>query len=309
LGATVHPSAHRLGWHSILPPTSPGARNRLGFVYDPADNYSVMYGGYTGVGFYNDTYSYAGGKWTKLSPTKNPTAPTGLRLVYDPAFPGVLAFGGEKPYGAAYYNDTWVFHAGNWTQLHPKVSPPARSQYAMAYDVVDAEVVLFGGYDGSNDLADTWTFNGTTWAPAYSANVPMGREQATMVYDGVTAQTLMFGGWNKTSGGPTHGTWMFRGGHWKMLTSTNTPLRSWTPATTLPNGTPIFFGGEQGGASNLLNSTFEFYGGAWHWLPLRGAPAQRANEGLTYDARDGYVVMFGGVGNYVTFLNDTWKLS
>jgi len=34
----------------------------------------------------------------------------------------------------------------------------------MAYDVLRAQVVLFGGFNGSTDRGDTWVWDGTTWS-------------------------------------------------------------------------------------------------------------------------------------------------
>ncbi|MCI4366235.1 MAG: kelch repeat-containing protein [Thermoplasmata archaeon] len=300
--------AIRLVWHLLPNTTSPTPRDRVGFTYDPSDNYSVLYGGYDASSYFYDTYRFLAGNWTLLSPASHPTAATGLRLAYDPGLHGVLAFGGEGPYGSAHYNDTWLFQSGNWTLLSPKASPSPRAQYAMAYDAADSEMVLFGGFTGSSDLADTWTFNGTTWTHVTPAKTPEGREQASMVYDAASSQVLLFGGWNKTSGQAPSGTWAFHGGAWKHLPNTHTPLRSWTPVTTLPSGTPIFFGGELGGQPNILNTTYEFLSGAWHKLPTRNTPLPRANGGITYDVHDGYLVYFGGIAPSYSYLNETWKL-
>jgi hypothetical protein len=66
----------------------------------------------------------------------------------------VVLFGGNN--GTAALADTWVWKNGQWKQVFPPNSPPARWAQSMAYDKGRDEVVLFGGFSGSGVLADTW---------------------------------------------------------------------------------------------------------------------------------------------------------
>ena len=62
----------------------------------------------------------------------------------------------------------------DWIELSPNDAPPARSYLAMTYDSVTQEVVLFGGYDGTNYLGDTWLWDGSTlqWTQATPKHHP-----------------------------------------------------------------------------------------------------------------------------------------
>jgi hypothetical protein len=297
-----------MNWHRISTTVAPGPRDRLGMAYDPTDGYTVLYGGYNyllGTPFYYDTWAYSAGVWTDLNLSTHPPAPSGFQMAYFPPLHGVVLFGGECPYGGCFYNQTWLFKGGVWTQLHPKQSPPARSQYAMAYDAATKNMVLFGGTDGGNYLQDTWVFTGKTWKEVSVIIAPPGRYAATMVYDPASKEMLLFGGYNNTFG-PTPGTWAFKSGVWWSLSKAKTPSRTWTPAATLPNGTPIFFGGLNAGNSTVYNSSYEFYGGSWHAVVFGSPPAPRTLGGLAYDAADGYTLDFGGVNpNTAQFYNDT----
>ncbi|HTT25776.1 MAG TPA: kelch repeat-containing protein [Thermoplasmata archaeon] len=310
-GPTFGPHAAKaLSWKQIVTSHAPSLRNWFGMAFDAADNYTVLYGGYDpSIGsFYWDTWEYLGGVWTQLSPAYHPSASSGLKMVYDPVLKGVVAFGGESPYGGTYYSDTWLFQNGSWTQLFPTTSPSPRSQYAMAYDAADSEIVLFGGSaGGSNDYSDTWTFNGTTWARVVTAVHPQGRLFANMAYDAKSGKTLLAGGINQTSG-PYNATWTFSGGTWKRLSHSDFPGRQHTPIATLANGTPIFFGGQSPTTPwGLYNTTYEFFGGKWHHVRVANAPAPRSNGGLVYDAIDGHLLMFGG-GIYGSMWNQTYIL-
>lgn len=302
------PSA-RLHWHQLTTPIAPSPRDRAGFAYDPADGYAVMYGGYDAnvPTFYYDTWTFAAGTWTKISPANHPPAPTGFVLAYDPVLKGILEFGGESPYGGTYYNETWLFQSGNWTQLYPTNSPPSRSQYAMAYDSSDSEMVLFGGLNGGSAqyLSDTWAFNGTTWTEVHSAKSPPGRQQAQMVYDASLGKVLLFGGSNLTTG-LLSDTWAFGGGSWKLLKGTHAPLRSYPEASILSNGTPIQFGGQT--PAGIYNTSFEFFSGAWHKVDLTNRPPPRSIGSMTYDSRAKETILFAGFTYGYSYLNDTWTL-
>jgi len=231
-------------------------------------------------------------------------------MAYDPALHGVVLFGGEAPYGSSFYSETWLFHGGNWTLLSPVVSPPARSQYSMAYDAANSKMVLFGGTNGgTNELSDTWAFNGTTWTKVVSAAHPPGRQSASMVYDVATHRVLLFGGQNSSTG-TVPGTWAFGGGTWTKILNSGTPLRSYMLASTMANGTPLLVGGLSTGGTAIFNDSFEFFAGAWHKVHFANAPPVRGITSMTYDAHDGYVLTFGGfnrTGGYLT-LSDTWAL-
>jgi hypothetical protein len=274
-------------------------------AYDPSLGAVVLYGGYDGGKghFYHDTWEYAGGNWSHLVERSHPSADSGLQLVYDPALNGVLGFGGEAPYGATYYNDTWVFAHGTWTDLNLAVAPHPRSQYAMAYDSYDGEVVLFGGIDaGGRVLNDTWAFNGSAWSKVHTATSPLPRENGEMVFDAATNQTLLFGGYNPSYsvGGNSwsvgNDTWAFQSGAWtKLNASGNPPPMAYEYLTNLGNGTPILFGGQTPGYPvSYYVSTYEFYGSGWHLIPTSFQPSGRANGGFVYDAKDGYDFLFGG---------------
>jgi hypothetical protein len=298
-----------LAWHLVKTTHAPAKRNWFGMAYDAADNYTVLFGGYNGFTstFHSDTWSFVAGKWTPLHLATHPSGDSGLVLVYDPALKGVVAFGGEAPIGSAYYNDTWLFQHGAWTQLSPSSSPPPRSQYAMAYDTADAQLVLFGGYNGgAQELSDTWVFNGTTWAKVASTAGPEGRQFASMVYDRLTHQTLLVGGQNVTLG-PTTDTWSFHAGSWTLVAGSNTQSRVHTPIASMGNGTPMYFGGQSASNSTLYNTSFEFFGGSWHMVSFANAPSPRENGGLVYDAKDGHMMDFGG-GQYPVYWAQTYTL-
>ncbi len=68
----------------------------------------------------------------------------------------------------------------------------------------------------------------------------------------------------------------------------------------------LLFGGD--GASGVLGDTWIFANGTWTDLSqnLIFAPSGRAVAMMTFDPLDGYVLLFGGFDESVTYFNDTW---
>ena len=75
-------------------------------------------------------------------------------------------------------SDTWAFELGTnrWTNLNPKVRPPGRFDFALAYDARADRVILFGGR-GTTPLNDTWSYDraNNTWTDMNPASRPSSR--------------------------------------------------------------------------------------------------------------------------------------
>jgi hypothetical protein len=71
--------------------------------------------------------------------------------------------------------------------------PPARTGAAMAYDVADQSIVLFGGESRSRSLDDTWTWDGSAWTQANPATSPPALDDPQMAYDPVSHDVILIG--------------------------------------------------------------------------------------------------------------------
>lgn len=121
-------------------------------AYDPRAPYLVYFGGQTGFGG-NETWTYVGGNWTRLTPATSPSPRFAPSLTYDPSTRGIILFGGTST------ASTWEFKKGTWNFVHSGKQPPARDQCGMAFDTADGYLVLFGGLSSTNSLlSDAWTF-------------------------------------------------------------------------------------------------------------------------------------------------------
>jgi N-acetylneuraminic acid mutarotase len=141
----------------------PSARGGCGMVYDQSESKTVLFGGTDSKAktYFNDTYvfDYGTKTWTKVTPAgETPSLRSGLGLAYDPTSLTVVLFGGWD--GAQYFNDTWTFSVATstWTNLNLTDAPSARDSHSLLYDAITNELVLFGGYVGTDAAQDTWAF-------------------------------------------------------------------------------------------------------------------------------------------------------
>ena len=85
-----------------------------------------------------------------------------------------------------------------WTPLTLPGAPSARGAPVMAYDPVNREVVLFGGFFGTSYLADTWVLRGHSWTQLSPPVSPPNRAAAGFAWDAPTQRLVLFGGFGAT---------------------------------------------------------------------------------------------------------------
>jgi PKD repeat protein len=160
-------------------------------------------------------------------------------------------------------------------------SPPAEYGGSMVYDAADGYELYYGGGNYSADYASTWIFSQGNWTNITSTagTPPSPRQGMSMTYDASDGYVLAYGG--SPSGlascpgrGGCNDTWAFQDGHWKQLNPSVYPLCH-TSIGCYPDFLP-------GGSISI-----------------------------TYDAADGYVVMFDGNApgippNYYFPGQETW---
>jgi len=114
-----------------------------------------------------------------------------------------------------------AFGQGTWTAQTPAAHPSGLNAPATAYDRARANVVLFGGYNGSDWTDATWTWSGSNWTLRSPATKPPKRYLASMGYDAVHGEVVMFGGYGGAFLGDT---WTWNGTTWaKKLPAHNPP--------------------------------------------------------------------------------------
>jgi hypothetical protein len=240
-------------WYNVTSATSPIGRMYHGMVYDLVDNRFVMYGGMNGSSnsFYGDTWLFnvSDSKWYNV--TNNFPGLRYAYMAYDLVDNRVVMFGGKNA-SASYLGDTWLFNYSDlkWYNVTPATSPSARTCFAMAYDLVDNRVVIFGGQSGAGYLADTWVYNYSEnkwYNVTVPANSPIFRYWATMAYDLADNRIVLFGGYSG-SGSSLSDTWIF-----------NFSDSKWYNMTVPTNLPPVRY--ENGIAYDLADNRIVMYGG------------------------------------------------
>ncbi len=307
-------------WTNVTSPNFtrvPFAVQSFAMAYDAADQYVVAYGGYSdGLGLAIDqTWTYRNTVWTNITsdPPSSPPARRGAMMAYDAADGYVILFGGGDTSGSNLYPDTWKFLHGHWTDItsaHPNASntPSGRFYGSLAYDPARSAVILYGGYGGNVQpaaLNDTWEFSNGTWTNLTSSlgPSPPALYDASMAWDGTDNELVLVGGYN-ASGDVQAATWALTSAGWQGVGSFHSASPPTDPGSYFawnPNdGYDVWYGGGE---------TWSFANGTWAQVPtgLSSTPGQRTGlaESGTYDAADGYDLLWGGASGDQD-LNTTW---
>ena len=151
-------------WEEIFPATSPPARWTPAMTYDPELGSVLLFWGFSGtLGFLGDSWTYRSGVWTQLAPSRSPPDREKAMMTYDAADQAMVLFGGDIcPVGCGnglptrFYNDTWTFSGGNWTNVTGATAPPPQCCGALSYAWNTAEVILLAQNRSTNGGATTW---------------------------------------------------------------------------------------------------------------------------------------------------------
>lgn len=288
--------ASNLQWQPIGVPSTREFIN-YAMTWDYADNYVVLFGGSNVYGIYSgDTWTYKSGAWTELNPLVAPQGRDSSGLAYSGWDNAVALFGGYSPGTGGQLNDTWLFKAGTWTQLHVN-GPSPRWGFAFVYDpnatynpsnhASTTADVLFGGSSwacagtagtggGAGTCSDTWYFWADHWTNQTRAKAPPARVGPSMIYDYQDGHLVLFGGSSATvclTGNYCGDTWEY----------------NWT-AGWVQVGTSVPCGNAATGA-----------------CAAGKAPSPRDEAAFAYDFTDGYAVLFGGRNVTGDQQTDTWK--
>jgi hypothetical protein len=260
-------------WTELSPAVSPPARWNGQMIYDASDGYLVLFGGRNDTQEFNDTWSYGAAGWTQIHTSAAPSPRGWFGMAYDAAAGVVVLFGGSignLPAGSGspstYYNDTWTYHAGVWTNVTRTAGQPpsARAPEGMAYDPVIGGVILQGGGIGYSPCLtlynDTWEFTGTEWVRLSPSAAPPASIFGGLLFDTDTGSTLLYQGGSNQPSCSTFASqvWMFAGGDWSLTvpSSASSPPGRLGPAWVddPADDLELLFGGS--GASAYLGDTW-----------------------------------------------------
>jgi len=294
-------------WSQAFPAHVPAARGGHAMAYSWLTGRTVMFGGsLASNALTNDTWEWDGTDWTQRLLAPIPPARSGHAMAYDLQRNRVVLFGGLPDDSAR----TWLYDGSTWTAVATPTHPPAAAFAPMTFDFAAARTLLQSSLAPANaSVTSLWSWDGTSWSqvpPAGALALP-ARSAGALAYDFARARTVMFGGHDLVSRGDT---WEWDGTAW----STSMPFARTDArlAFDTARGAALLFGGID--ASRVpttqppvfLADTWEWRGGAWHYLQPANAPSGRAAFGIAYDAARGVTVLFGGVRS-TSELADTWE--
>jgi RHS repeat-associated protein len=297
-------------WTSLSPATVPTGRYDAASAFDASATDAthgklVVFGGENSASAaVQETWTWDGTNWTKLTPATSPSARWGARMAYDTATGLTYLFGGYTGSGQGYLNDTWKWDGTTWTKLSPTTSPTARLDVAMAYDAATSTVVLFGGSKSTTYNAETWSWNGTNWTSLTPSPAPGLRANAGIAYDAAHSKIVMFGGY--TGSAYLADTWLWNGTAWSSQTPGAAPSARTAAAMAFNpiTSSTMLFGGLNG--TSYYADSWSWDGSNWGLESSTSNPGARASAVLAWDATTGNLVLFDG-RNSTAPLTDTWN--
>jgi hypothetical protein len=157
-------------WQNFETTVDPGYLSGASIVYDDIRRRIVLFGG---ANFTQEqsqkTWLWDGVAWVLANPTTSPPSRTDGAIAFDRSHGEGVLFGGRTnfpPYGPL--NDTWLWNGTTWSQIYPRMSPPA-ARAQMTFDAATHEIVLVSG-------TQTWVWHDQTWSmPSQSAGPPGGQ--------------------------------------------------------------------------------------------------------------------------------------
>src|SRR5438876_5501933 len=249
-------------WVQLSPASSPPARSYLAMAYDPASGKIIMFGGFDGTGYLNDTWTFDGVTWTQVATNTPPPARAAAQMAYDSVTQKVVLFGGFD--GANYLGDTWLWDGttSQWRHARTAHHPP-RVTGPMLFPDPNGRVDYFGGFDGHFYQLTMWQWSGSDWTQLSPATVPFARSSAAVATNPTIDQVVLFG---RLADVNPNNTWTYNGATWTLQSPVKQPLLVYAASAAFdPNiNAVILFGGGSGGVDQ--NTTWQWFvtGGNWN---------------------------------------------
>ncbi|MDE1837616.1 MAG: PKD domain-containing protein [Euryarchaeota archaeon] len=315
---------------------SPGPRAYAGTAWTPptaGPAKVVLQGGSHGSAVSGPTWAYTSSTWSQIYSRRDPAYLVGASMLDDPSLGGFLLFGGlnasRSP--AALSASTYVYWPGNqtWENLSAAQVPSPSPRYfaSAAFDTSSGDVVLYGGCDhlwtGSciTSDSDTWVFTSGQWQNVTSSVTgapPPALWRSGFTNNSSGSDLLLVDGIScvASSCSLQNGSWTFYAStyQWKSHPGPPTaPRFDEGLAWDTPAGGDVLFGGctaaSGSGCTTYVHDTWLYKGGSWLRLFDPSSPSARGGTALSFDASDGYLLLYGGCSAAGCPLGDTWTLS
>lgn len=260
----------------------------------------VLFGGYAGQQFFNDTWAARDRRWFPRLAEAPFVARSWQTLAFDPRRRMTVMFGGKDDARNA-FGDTWVLVRGKRWREHRGPAPAARSHHTAVHDPARRVVVLFGGDAGGTLFGDTWEFDGKRWRQV-ARDGPPPRAAHMSAYDPVRGLVIVAGGVAADNETRRDDTWGWDGLRWHRLPDLPRPLALASAAGT-DEGVVLFGGWSEGFVPVAHTLVLDMHG--WQEADAAG-PGARAGAAASFLPEDGVVLLVGGLDAGFAALGDAW---
>jgi hypothetical protein len=159
-----------------------------------------------------------------------------------------------------------------WTDKSPMTQPSARYNHAMASIIGTDKVVLFGGYNGSDNNAETWIYDVSenSWIQKFPVLFPSARSAHRMVSLDGDDKVVLFGGYGGSWPSETYlnDTWIYdlSENSWVLKLQMPRPVsRAWHSMSTIFGNDRILLYGGYGGSTIYYSDTWIYDVGQNTW--------------------------------------------
>ena len=184
----------------LVPPATTAPTPRSSFSVGWDGQGVVLFGGFAGSNWINDTWVWDGSDWSQSLPNNSPPPRGKSSLAFDRHRGRLILFGGETR--GARLSDTWEWNGADWQQSLTANAPSDRFGHFSTFDSIRDRVIVFGGNRAAGGVAaDLWEYDGVDWArQSFADPVPKARVFTCGAFD----ETL---GWLRIFGGPKRESW------------------------------------------------------------------------------------------------------
>jgi len=307
-GENVFPAALSTGgrydpatdsWTTVPSAGAPSARTHHSAVWTGTQ--MIVWGGAPGAPWVD-----TGGRFDPTTSTWTPMAvPTGVvsaRSDHTAVWTGteMIVWGGAANLSSPFYTNTGGRYAPSsdtWTATStgPDVATPRTFHRAVW---TGAEMIVWGGYDGSAPLASGGRYSPAAngWLPLATAGAPAARYAHSAVWTGT--RMIVWGGNPDTGSGlASGGSYDPQGDAWQATPSTGAPAGRFDHTAVWTGSEMIVWGGIEGAGLLGSGGRYSPAGDTWTPTPSEDAPEWRRYHSAVWTGTQ--MIVWGGTGSEV----------
>lgn len=275
-------------WNQIKPEGLPPCVNEAHVAFDGETNSLILVGGVCiDSNTTEDTYSWDGDKWTKLTVATTIDRAFGGAIAYDAARKILLQYGGTIAFAGSRVG-TYGFHDGDWSVINDTLSPGPRSLPVTFTFPQNNALYLYGGHDESQAYEQLWVRANGQWSEVTGDNKPSLCDNPLGTFDSDRQRFIIV-----CAAGNV---FEFDGTTWtnKKDMKDKPPARRLAQLSYNPSlKKTVLFGGYDD--SDFVDQTWLWDGTVWTRVKKNPAPP-RAQAVMWYDTTMKKTLLYGGIG-------------